>query len=160
MAREEDALHEAAQYADRAVVAAGLTGDSALQGLVLLGRAEISLARQDLAAARGDHEAARTLAQRSGDAVGCAEADRMAGRIALAGGQAEEALRLARLGYREANRLEAVQLAGECAELCTRASRELLHSGWVARYRATARRHYSALGARPALRRLAADGQR
>ena len=160
VAREEGALAEAAEYADRAVLAAERAEDSALLSLVLLGRAEVSLARGGWEAARCDLAAARELAVQTGDALGCAEADRLGGRIALAQGLPEEALRQARLGYRRANRLGAVQLAGECAELCTLASQELRQAALVARYRATARRHYAALGAKPSLRRLSNQARR
>jgi tetratricopeptide (TPR) repeat protein len=157
VAREDGALAQAAEYAERAVLAARRTEDSALEGLVLIGRGEIALAREDLESAGRDLAAARSLASRTGDALGLGEADRLAGRIALAEGRPDEALRLARSGYRQAKRLHAVQLAAECAELCTLASEALRRGGWVARYRATAVRHYTALGASLALRRLAAE---
>lgn len=160
VAREEGTLLEAAEYADRAVLAAQRTEDPALLSLVLMGRVEVSLVREVWDAALRDLVTARELAGRTGDALGCAEADRLGGRIALAQGLPEEALRQARLGYRRANRLGAVQLAGECAELCTRASQELRQAALVARYRATARRHYAALGARPSLRRLSTEASR
>jgi tetratricopeptide (TPR) repeat protein len=160
VAREEGAIAEATEYAECAVAAAGRTGDGALQGLALMGRAEIALIRGDGTAARADLAAAHTLARQAGDAVGLADADRLAARIALAEGRPREALRMARAGYARANRLGAVQLAGECAELCARASRWLLPEERVTRYRAEATRRYAALGARAALRRLAGEAER
>jgi tetratricopeptide (TPR) repeat protein len=160
VAAEQGELAEAAKDADRAVAAARRTPDLALRGLTLMGRAEIALARGMLAEARSDHTEARELARRSGDGLGIADADRLGGRVALAEGDVVEGLRLARSAYRRANLLGAVQLAAECAELCARASRSLPSGEAAARYRVLATRHYAALGARPALRRLAREANR
>lgn len=160
VAREEGELEEASLHAERAVSAASRTGDPGLEGLALMGRAEIALAYGDGTAARIDLAAARALVRQAGDAGGLVDADRLAARIALAEGRPREALRAAQAGYAEASRLGMSQLAGECAELCALASRRLLPAERVAGYRAEATRRYAALGARALLRRLASESWR
>lgn len=121
VAGEAGAESEALGYADRAVEAARITTDLALLGLVLLGRAERRLSAGALPSARADLAEAAELARGAGDSLGIAEADRLAGLVALAEGRPEEALRLARFAYRRANLLGATLLAADCAELCARA---------------------------------------
>lgn len=160
VAREEGEIEQAAGYAERAVSAARCAGDAGLEGLARMGRAEVALVRGDGTAARADLAAARALVRQAGDAIGDVEADRLAAGIAFAEGRPREALRMAQSGYAHASRLGAVQLAGECAELCARASRRLLPAERMARYRADATRHYTMLGARWLLRRLATESGR
>lgn len=156
LSRDAGNCEEASGYAERAVRAARRSGDFALEGLTLTGRAETALRRGAYEAARADVDQARRLARRAKDGLGLAEASRLAGAIALAQGNPAEALREASLGYRRATACGALQIATECADLAARSCRLLHRPRLGRRYYRTAVEGYRSLGATPALKRLTA----
>jgi len=94
--REQGALDRALAAADRAVGQAEAEGDRSLWALALRGRAEIRVARRELALARGELDRVRELRGGLRDTVGEAEDLRVAASLLVAEGQpgaAERALR-------------------------------------------------------------------
>lgn len=154
--RQQGDLAAAASASARAVRAACLSGDTALEGTVRLGQAEVALAEGALDRAGIELNAARRCAEAAGDGLGQAESARLEGAIALAAGQFATALRRAGLGQRRALRLGGLQCAAECAELAYRASLMLRRARSARHFYQAAVMGYAALPAGPALRRLEA----
>ena len=152
--RELGNLDGAASHADKAVSAARLAGDDSLLGLALQGQAETALRRGEQEQARQLMAAARSVAERSDDPLGLAEATRLEALAAYSAGRYGAALRGAAIAYRSAARLGARYLAGECALLAAQACRRLARHRVSDRFRRRAESLFREVGAGPALRRL------
>ena len=143
----EDAAHDAVRHAD-------VVGERSLLALVLTGRAELSVERDDPALAQRELERAGRLAREASDAIGAADVARVKALAALR----QENWQLA-LDHAEAARLVALahgsaQLAAECAGIAARALRELGRIEEANDLRSHAERGFRELGATILLERL------
>ena len=117
----ESAAHEALRHAER-------TGDHALLALVMTGRAELELLRDDLRVAERTLAQARRLAAEAEDALGQAEAERVQALLYLRDRKPELALRAA-LGARSVADVHgSALLAAECSAVAAVAARTLRHA--------------------------------
>lgn len=136
----EDAVAEAVRHAE-------LVGERALLALMLFGRAELALARGELALASRALERAEFCATHAEDATGIAEATRLRALLQLAANDVPAALEAASAAYALAKRVENALLKADCAATLALAA---LCMGDVERARVMhdeALRGYTALGA-------------
>lgn len=157
LAREAGRWREALSWGERAVAAAVEGPDPGLEGQVRAGLAAVALGLGRLPWAREELHRARCLALQAGDRLGVAEVARLTGELELESGYPGAGLSAAREAWRAAHRLGGVQLAAEAAELASRCCQALHRARQARRFRAMAGSRFSALGATPALRRLAAS---
>ena len=156
--REQGALDQALAAADRAVGQAEVEGDRSLWALALRGRAEIRVARRELALARGELDRVRELRGGLRDTVGEAEDLRVAASLLVAEGQPGAAERALREVIARAEPHGRPQLLAEA----TRDLALLLRgSGRTSEAQAAARRAkavFTRLGAEDEIRNLASQG--
>ena len=156
--REQGALDRALAAADRAVGQAEVEGDRSLWALALRGRAEIRVARRELALARGELDRVRELRGGLRDTVGEAEDLRVAASLLVAEGQPGAAERALREVIARAEPHGRPQLLAEA----TRDLALLLRgSGRTSEAQAAARRAkavFTRLGAEDEIRNLASQG--
>jgi len=156
--REQGALDRALAAADRAVGQAEAEGDRSLCALTLRGRAEIRVARRELALARGELDRVRELRGGLRDTVGEAEDLRVAASLLVAEGQPGAAERALREVIARAEPHGRPQLLAEA----TRDLALLLRgSGRTSEAQAAARRAkavFTRLGAEDEIRNLASQG--
>ena len=156
--REQGALDRALAAADRAVGQAEAEGDRSLWALALRGRAEIRVARRELALARGELDRVRELRGGLRDTVGEAEDLRVAASLLVAEGQPGAAERALREVIARAEPHGRPQLLAEA----TRDLALLLRgSGRTSEAQAAARRAkavFTRLGAEDEIRNLASQG--
>ena len=156
--REQGALDRALAAADRAVGQAEAEGDRSLWALALRGRAEIRVARRELALARGELDRVRELRGGLRDTVGEAEDLRVAASLLVAEGQPAAAERALREVIARAEPHGRPQLLAEA----TRDLALLLRgSGRTSEAQAAARRAkavFTRLGAEDEIRNLASQG--
>ena len=156
--REQGALDQALAAADRAVGQAEVEGDRSLWALALRGRAEIRVARRELALARGELDRVRELRGGLRDTVGEAEDLRVAASLLVAEGQPAAAERALREVIARAEPHGRPQLLAEA----TRDLALLLRgSGRTSEAQAAARRAkavFTRLGAEDEIRNLASQG--
>ena len=156
--REQGAFDQALAAADRAVGQAEVEGDRSLWALALRGRAEIRVARRELALARGELDRVRELRGGLRDTVGEAEDLRVAASLLVAEGQPGAAERALREVIARAEPHGRPQLLAEA----TRDLALLLRgSGRTSEAQAAARRAkavFTRLGAEDEIRNLASQG--
>jgi hypothetical protein len=152
--RELGNLDGAAAHAANAVSSASLTGDDSLIGLTLQGQAETALRRGETDQARQLLAAARSVAERTEDALGLAEAARLESMLAYSAGRYVAALNGAATAYQAALRLGARYLAGECALLAAQVCRRLARRRVSDRFRRRAEDLFTTVGAVTALQRV------
>ncbi|MBK7714871.1 MAG: tetratricopeptide repeat protein [Gemmatimonadetes bacterium] len=155
LAREAGRWQEALSWSERAVAAAEEAPETELEGQARAGFAAAALGLGRLGVAREQVRRAGRLAERSGDRIGAAEVARLTGELELASGYPGAGLAAAREAWRGAHRLGCTQVSAEAAELAARCCQALHRARQARRFRALASARFSALGAAPALRRLA-----
>lgn len=121
--RQTGQLQDAEEASDQALRLAEQTGDGSLRGLALTGRAEVNLARGELALARQDATLAQQLATQAGDEMAGAEAGRLRALVALAEGNLSLALEQAESARETAERYGSALLQAECAAAAARVLR-------------------------------------
>lgn len=141
------AWREAEAAADQAVRHAELAGDAEMLALALMGRVELEVERGDLPLADGRLARAAALAREAGDRIGVAEAERIAARIALRGGDPERAFRLAGDAFAQGEALGAALLAAESAVVAALAGRALGREADASAWRVQALDRLGRLGA-------------
>ena len=147
-------LRQAEAAAVEAVRHAELAAEPALMALTLLGRAEVDLDRRDYPLAARQIERARELAEKAGDRLGVAEAERLAALLACRQGDFAAALAQAEAAREVAREEDSALLAAECAAVAALAARAAGDDGTADRLRAEAVAGYRALGAEPLIARL------
>jgi tetratricopeptide (TPR) repeat protein len=145
--RQMERWQDAEEAEEQAVRLAEGTDDPALQALTLTGRAELYLARGELARAKQDASLARRLAGSGEDTVGGAEAGRLLALVALAAGDLQNALEEAEAAWSTAERHGSALLQGECAAATARVLLALGRTAEAERHRDEARELFQRLGA-------------
>jgi len=138
---------DAERAAEAAVRHAEQLGDAALQGLALVGLAELHLEMKSWPLAEREIERAAALAAEGDDPIGVAEAGRLRALLHLGLGDATAALRASLAARDEARRLGSALLEAECTTVAARAARTLGDEEQVGRLRAEAEAGLSRLGA-------------
>ena len=155
--RERGDLEAAGLHAARAVAAARRSGDFGLIGLSLTGAAESAVGLGEVQGARRFLLLAAGFAREANDPLGRVEVSRVEALLALHLGHFDIALTKASRGYLVSHRLGSLQLAGECAALCARASTRLNRLRLAAGFRSRALRCFRSIGALGALHRLSSE---
>ena len=143
----EDAANDAVRHAD-------VVGEGSLLALVLTGRAELSVERDDPALARRELERAGRLAREASDAIGAADVTRVEALAALRQKNWQFALDQAEAARSVALAHGSAQLAAECAGIAARALRQLGRAEEANDRRNHAERGFRELGATILLERL------
>jgi len=138
---------DAERAAEAAVRHAEQLGDAALQGLALVGLAELHLEMKSWPLAEREIERAAALAAEGDDPIGVAEAGRLRALLHLGLGDATAALRASLAARDEARRLGSALLEAECTTVAARAARTLGDEEQAGRLRAEAEAGLSRLGA-------------
>jgi tetratricopeptide (TPR) repeat protein len=146
--------HEAEDAANDAVRHATVVGESSLLALVLTGRAELSVERDDPALALRELERAGRLARDASDVIGAAEVGRVEALAALRQENWQSALDQAEAARSVALTHGSVQLAAECAGIAARALRRLGRVKEADERRSQAEQGFRELGATFFLQRL------
>jgi tetratricopeptide (TPR) repeat protein len=148
---------EAQDAADEAVRHAEIVGNRSLLALVLAGRAEIRVERDDVALAERELERAQKLALEVADEIVGAEVDRVRGLAALRRENWELALEHADAARRVALEHDSALLLAECAGIAARALRALGRIKEAEERRSEAEAGFQMLGATTLLERLELD---
>ncbi len=143
----EDAVNDALRHAD-------VVGERNLLALVLTGRAELSVERDDAALAQRELARAGRLAREASDAIGGADVVRVEALAALQQQNWERALAQADAARSVALSHGSAQLAAECAGIAARALRQLGRVEEANDRRSEAERGFRDLGATILLERL------
>jgi len=138
---------DAERAAEAAVRHAEQLGDAALQGLALVGLAELHLEMNGWPLAEREIERAAALAAEGNDPIGVAEAGRLGALLHLGLGDAVSALRVSLAARDEARRLGSALLEAECTTVAARAARTMGEEELAGRLRAEAEAGLSRLGA-------------
>lgn len=144
--REFGDLRAAAIHSQQAVDAAQRAGDLALLALVLSGLAEVVMLQGDLDRARDILLEAGRLSERAGDRIGQLDNRRLVARVDFRSGQLTLALREAGQVYLASQRLGALHLSGESAQLAAEVADSLDRGRLADRYRRRAQEAYRRLG--------------
>jgi len=150
--RQTNRLEDAEAASEEALRLAEQAADQSLRGLALTGRAEVNLARGELALARQDAILAQQLATQAGDEMAAAEAGRLRALVALAENQLPLALDQAETAREAAERHGSALLQAECAAAAARVLRAMGNLPAADDRRQEARTLFERLGATSWLR--------
>ena len=158
--RQLGAWQLAENAANQAVRHAELIGDPSLIVLVLCGRAEVDLEREDWNLARQRLDRAATLARRAGDEIGLTDAQRLTAQADLSEGDTARAATESVAVHARAQHLGSALLSAECAALAALATRRIGRLQEAERYRASALEGFERLGAARLRERFVAEWDR
>jgi len=146
--REMEQWMDAMDASERALRHAEQVGERGLLGLAATGRAEISLARGELAMAQQELLWAGELARESGDELGVIEVGRVQALLYFARGEFQQAADEAGQARSSAEQNRAAVLQAECAAVAARAWKALNRPENAEALRLEAIRLFSSQGAR------------
>ena len=152
--RQAGEWNEAEDATNDAVRHATVVGEPSLMALVLTGRAELSVERDDPTLARGELGRAKRLAEEASDTIGAADVTRVEALAALRQGNWQLALDYAESAQSVALAHGSAQLAAECAAVAALALRRLGQQEEANNRREHAERGFRRLGATILLERL------
>lgn len=158
--REMEEWGDAMDAAQEAIRLAEQVGERALIGLAATGRAEISVARDELALAQQELYRAGQMARDSGDELGIIEVGRVQALLYLAGGDYQKAADQAESARAAAEQANALVLQAECAAVAARSWRRLNQPERAELRRQEALRLFDTQGARRRVEELELQWQR
>jgi tetratricopeptide (TPR) repeat protein len=144
--REFGDLKAAGLHSERALAAAERSANLALQALVLSGLAEVAMLQDDLDRTADLLLEAARLSDLAGDRIGQLEVRRLRARADFRLGHFAAALREAGHVYLASQRLGALHLSGESAQLAAEVAQSLARPRLASRYRHRAQEAYRRLG--------------
>jgi tetratricopeptide (TPR) repeat protein len=158
--REMEEWGDAMDAAREAIRLAEQVGEGGLIGLAATGRAEISVARAELALAQQELNRAGKMARDSGDELGVIEVARVQALLFLAGGDYQKAADEAEAARAAAEQANALVLQAECAAVAARGWRRLDQPDTAERRRQEALRLFRSQGALRRVEELERQWQR
>ena len=145
--RQREDWDDADDSSLQAVRHAEQVAEPSLLALVIMGRAELHLHRDELGLAERELTRADQLVQEAVDDIGLADAGRLRGLLALRRGDSLAAERAAREARAVAERIGSVQLMAECTAVLATALHRLGREAESAPFRTEVRTIFTRLGA-------------